>query len=632
MKMKMGLMLLILAGCQTTHPDSNTSTARKSGVTFEEFMKVVTPRSELFPLSGGKESLLLVALPSDEYVKLYRLDHQTQQFKLEFDAGRAISGLVRDDKLKHVYLLVDNDGDENTGIYGYDLKTHELTEIFVKEGFESSIVDFGNQGETLYIRSNFEKKDVYSIYQFDLKDLKPRRLTDGKQSWDGALVSPDGKLLALQQAKGNSESTVTILNLKSKKSMTLLGKADTNYDLSFFYPQTGELYINANEGRDRFGCAKISPSGKGQLTWIKVEDQKDLKCFRDLSGGVTYLYESHDGQRRVKLFEGIFDKEIPLALPDHTNVFDISTLPGEESIFFRMSKSDAPSEFYRIGRKPENGVQPQKISHLNQSSLAEKDFGQSSDIRYKSFDGMEIHGILYAKDLWSKDLHQHPVIIWPHGGPDSYESHTFNPIFQFWIQQGFVVFAPNFRGSTGYGKKFETLNDHDWGGGHIKDVIWGKREVEKLPYVDPKRMFIVGASFGGYSTLSAITSFPNEFKGAVAIMAIANLFTFLNSIPPDPAWQLEFHKEVGDPVEDSEFLKERSPFFHAEAIRTPLKIYQAENDVRTVQGEMDSYVEKLRELGIKVDYEILTNEGHGITRKETWQKVLQGTTDFLNGL
>src|SRR5690606_5387765 len=138
-----------------------------------------------------------------------------------------------------------------------------------------------------------------------------------------------------------------------------------------------------------------------------------------------------------------------------------------------------------------------------------------------------------------------------------------------------------------------TLNDKDWGGGHIKDLIWAKRAMEKLDFIDKDRIYIVGARFGGFSTLSTITQNPKEFEGAVAIVALANLFTFMKSIPEDPAWQAEFLTEVGDPVKDKKLYEERSPYFHAEKIAIPLKIYQAENDVRTVKAEMDQFVAKL---------------------------------------
>ena len=222
------------------------------------------------------------------------------------------------------------------------------------------------------------------------------------------------------------------------------------------------------------------------------------------------------------------------------------------------------------------------------------------------------------------------MVIWPHGGPDSFEMHQYNRLFQFLALNGYIVLAPNFRGSTGYGKKFETLNDKDWGGGHIKDLIWAKKELVKRPYADPERFFIFGGSFGGFSTLSAITQYSSEFKAAVAFIAIGNLFTFMKSIPPDPGWQSEFLTEVGDPVKDEKLLKERSPFFHVEGIKLPLKIFQAENDIRTVKAEMDGFVAKLLQNNIPVEYTVLKDVGHSLDRKEARLELFEGAVLFFN--
>lgn len=628
MILRLGFLLLLTIGCQST--PKTKATKPVSSVGFSEFMKVITPRGDILPLPGGQESLLLANLPDDPYVKLYRLNHKDHQFKQDLDAGQSISSLRRDPKLKRIYVMLDDDGDENTGIYHYDTASHELTDVFVKEGFRSSIEDFSADGETLYILSNYENKAIYSLYKLDAKSLKSSRLSDGQRSWDRAVVSPDGKTIALQAHRDNGTSEIVLLDAKSKKVSPLLARPNTVYQPAFFHPKKKELYVNSDEGRDRSGCAKISLMGKGALEWVRVQDGRDVNCGYDGASLLSYVEESDAGRTHLFLYEGIFEREITFARPEGANISGVMAMPGDEEIYFKMSRSNAPAEFYTIKRKGGADASPQRISKLNQSRLTEKDFGVSMDFRFASFDGTEIHGLIFAKPEWTASNVKRPLIIWPHGGPDYLVRHEYMSTFQYWVQQGYVIFAPNFRGSIGYGKKFEAMNDRDWGGGHIKDVVWGKREVAKLPYIDGDNVFIVGRSFGGYSTLSAITSYPDEFKGAVAMVAIANLFTFLKSIPPDPSWQEEFLKEVGDPVEDSELLMERSPYFHANKVKTPLLIYQAEKDVRTVVGEMDAYVEKLRESNIPVKYEVLKNEGHFISRRENLDKVMQGTIDFLN--
>ena len=160
-------------------------------------------------------------------------------------------------------------------------------------------------------------------------------------------------------------------------------------------------------------------------------------------------------------------------------------------------------------------------------------------------------------------------------------------------------------------------------------MVAGKEAIKNLPYIDEQNMFIFGGSFGGYSTLAAVTFQPKEFKAAVGFIAIGNLFTFMKSIPPDEAWQAEFTREIGDPKKDKALYRERSPFFHVNKIQTPLQIYQAENDVRTVKSEMDEFVAEMKKQGKPVQYTVLKDVGHGLATPESRKQVLEGTVKFF---
>ncbi len=619
------LSISTMLSCQST---SKKSADVSQEISFAEFKKVLTPRGSIIPLPGGKESLILMVLPGDQYTKVYTLDHANKEFTLLFDAGRNISALLRDRAQQHYYILLDNNGDENYQIHKFDPEAKTITKIFGKDGHKATILDFSRDGEHIFIRSNHQKKNIYRVYDFSLKAAKATALTDGKLSFDDGVADQNGKYLVLSQALGNNEQTIYLLDIKSRALKKILAKAATRYEPSFFDSESEFLYLNSDEASDRMGCAKIALSNPTKLIWIKTDANKDLECHYKEKSDVTAVVATFDGRIQIDILTGVFGEPISVPFPERAIVSQLSVIPGTTRAVARILTSDSPGNYYEFDISPGADTQLTQISELNRSSI--KDFAKSMDLYYDSYDGMKIHGIVYAKGDWVDKAVKRPAIVWPHGGPDGQELHIFHPFFQYWVQKGFVVFAPNFRGSTGYGKKFETLNDGDWGGGHIKDVVYGKRALANLPYVDEKNIFIVGASFGGFSTLSAITQYPKEFKGAVAMVAIANLFTFMKSIPPDPAWQGEFITEIGDPVKDKEFYKERSPFFSAAKIAIPLKIYQAENDVRTVKAEMDTFVAELKQHQVPVDYEILEKEGHSISRSENWEKVLQGTVDFLS--
>lgn len=628
------LLSLTLLACQSTNQGQRegSKVSAKASLSYEEFQKVLAPRDRFMPLPGGKESLVLMAMPGDPFAKIYSLDHATQKFTLKHSVGRPIASFTRDYTLKNYYVLVDNNGDENYIIGKYDPAKATSAPFFGKPGFKATIADFSSDGETIYAVSNHENKSIYSVYAIDRESGLAKRVTDGKTNFDSAVLSPDGNWLALNQFLGNNESHLWLMEVSTGKITKALARKATNYNASFFSPDSRTLYVISNHLRDRTACGKISVSQPKRLTWAHVKPDRDIKCYQQRSGDITFLLEFFQGQVITRPFTGVFEKELAIPAPERSLVSNFVRLPDESTAYVRIVQANNPGDYYRFDISKGKAAPLERLAKMNISKIPDSEFAKSYDLNYKSFDGFQIHGIVYAKEEWTKGDKKYPVILWPHGGPDSQELHSYHPFFQYWALNDFVVFAPNFRGSTGYGKKFETLNDRDWGGGHIKDLIAGKKALEKLPYVDSSRIFIVGASFGGYSTLSAITQYPTEFKGAVAIVALANLFTFYKSIPPDPAWQNEFLTELGDPVKDEKLYRARSPYFFAEKIQIPLKIFQAENDIRTVKAEMDQFVERLNKHKIPVEYVVLENEGHGFARTETWQTVLQGTVEFLKSI
>jgi dipeptidyl aminopeptidase/acylaminoacyl peptidase len=599
---------------------------------FAEFQKLIAARSQLLPIKGREESLVLAVLPQDPYAKVYRVTHSDQKFNLVHDAGRNISGIFSNFAQDRFFALLDNNGDENYQIYEIDPTQGNPKKIFGHDGARATPIGFSRDDKRLYLRSNHISKKIFSIFLLDMATANASLITDGKKSFDSALISPSEKHIYLVQAVGNNETHVFRLNRKSRKATQIFKEKGTVFSPEFFNENEKYLYVNTDWERDRTYCGRILTETASLVEPMRRADDRDIECSYDDRAKVSYTLESFDGQTKLRFFKGIFDQEIKTPIPDKTLVSAISRVDGTSKVIVKLSRADSPGDFFMIDLEQGEKSQMSQLTRLNQSNIKDSDFAQSFDLKYKSFDNMPIHGIIFAKKEWTEGQKKFPVIVWPHGGPDSHVEHTYSSIFQYWALNGYVVFAPNFRGSTGYGKRFERLNDRDWGGGHIKDLIAGKNELLKLPYVDPARVFMVGASFGGYSTLSTITQYPKEFTGAVAIVALANLFTFIKSIPPDPAWQSEFRNEVGDPIKDKKRFEKQSPYFYAQNIKIPLKIYQAENDVRTVKAEMDELVKKMRDLKIPVEYEVLANEGHGLSRSESRERVFEGTMKFLNSL
>ena len=209
-----------------------------------------------------------------------------------------------------------------------------------------------------------------------------------------------------------------------------------------------------------------------------------------------------------------------------------------------------------------------------------------------------------------------PVVINPHGGPWARDDWGYNNEAQLFANRGYAVLQMNFRGSTGYGKEFWLKSQKQWGKTMQDDITDGVQWLIKEGIADPKRVAIYGGSYGGYATLAGVTFTPDLYACAVDYVGVANMFTFMKTIPPywEP-YKAMFHEMVGDPVKDSLLLAAASPVLHAGNIKTPLFVAQGANDPRVNKAESDQMVEALKKRGIAVEYMVKNDEGHGFANE-----------------
>jgi len=250
-------------------------------------------------------------------------------------------------------------------------------------------------------------------------------------------------------------------------------------------------------------------------------------------------------------------------------------------------------------------------------------------IVYTARDGLPINGYLTLPP--GKEAKNLPVIVNPHGGPWYRDSWGFNPEVQFLASRGYAVLQMNFRGSTGYGRKFWEASFKEWGGKMQDDISDGVQWLVKEGIADPKRVCIYGASYGGYATLAALAYTPDLYACGVDYVGVSNLFTFLNTIPPYWKPYLEMmHEMVGHPEKDKALLTRASPALNADKIRAPLLIAQGARDPRVNKDESDQMVAALKARGVEVPYIVKDNEGHGFHNEENQFAFYEQMEKFLD--
>jgi dipeptidyl aminopeptidase/acylaminoacyl peptidase len=222
---------------------------------------------------------------------------------------------------------------------------------------------------------------------------------------------------------------------------------------------------------------------------------------------------------------------------------------------------------------------------------------------------------------------QNAAIVYVHGGPTSQTVNSFNRFIQHIVNQGYIVIAPNYRGSTGYGKDFQHANLFDMGGGDLQDVLAATDFLKATGYPDPKKLAVMGGSYGGYMTMMAVTKAPELWAAGVPIVPFVNWFTEMQN--EDPVLQQSDRATMGDPEKNPDLFRDRSPIFFVDRIKAPLLLLAGGHDPRCPKEETIQVVDAIKKRGGVADYKIYENEGHGFAKVENQIDAYQRVTNFL---
>ena len=460
-------------------------------------------------------------------------------------------------------------------------------------------------GERTLVRKNTER---ITNWIFDLKD-QLRMATRAADNGDTEVMRVDESGFTKVYSCNVFESCGPVRYHKDGKRVyfeTNKGNIDlTRFVL--FDPATGKEELVESDPLNRvdFGGANFSEV-TDDLIVTSYDDERTRLYWKDKAYEADYkLLQKKFPGKEIGLGSGTKDERLFLI------VVNSDTDPGERYLFDRNTKKLTLQ--YRIREK------------LNRADLA-----PMTPVRYKSSDGLEIPAYLtLPKGVPAKNL---PAIIVPHGGPWARDSWGYNGFAQFLANRGYAVLLPNFRGSTGYGKKFIDAGNKEWGQKMQDDVTWGVKYLVSEGIADPKRVGILGGSYGGYATLAGVTFTPDLYAAGVDIVGPSNLNTLLESIPP--YWEQIrklFYARMGDPgtPEGKAQLERQSPLNHAAKIKTPLLVIQGANDPRVNKREADQIVIALRDRNYPVEYIVAPDEGHGFVRPVNNMAVFASTERFL---
>lgn len=520
-------------------------------------------------------------------------------------------------ELNHLYVI-ESDGGEKDLTPGDKLK--------------AMFIDFSPDGSAFYVATNERDEKFFDLYRYDAKTYQRSRLYENKDGYDIGAISPDERWLALAKTRTRDDNNLYLFDRQTRTLIDLTPHEGTAmYSAETFSPDSTSLLYLSDEGSEfkrlrRYALADHKHEDVQSASW-------DI-AYASYSRNGKYLIVATnvDGSTQVAISETATGK--PLALPGLPagEIRGVSIARTENRMAFYVNGDRQPSELYTLSfGEPE-------VKRLTTSLSAKIDAAElvdSSVVRFKSFDGMEIPNILW-KPKQASASNRLPALVFVHGGPGGQTTRGYNTIAQFLANNGYTVLGINNRGSSGYGKTFFAADDQKHGHEPLQDCIEAKKYLQSLDYVDADRIGIMGGSYGGYMVLAALAFQPEEFKVGVDIFGVSNWLRTLESIPP--YWESmreALYLEIGNPVTQRDMLIAISPVFHADKITKPLMVLQGENDPRVIKAESDDIVAAVRKNNVPVEYVVFGDEGHGFSKKknqiEGYGKILVFLDTWLKG-
>lgn len=581
-------------------------------ISLEDFFK--NPEKTSFELSPDGEYLAFLSPWKNRLNIMVQKIGESETTRVTSAEERDIAGYFWANSNRLVFLQ-DQGGDENFRLYAVDRDGKNLKELTPFEKVRVRIIDDLEDNENeMIIGMNHRNKEIFDAYRLNINTGELAMIAENPGNISGWLTDNEGKLRAAVTTDGVNTS---ILYRKTEKDAfkTIL---TTNFKETisplFFTFDNQFVYAVSNIGRDKDSVVIFDiENGKIKETVYENNDVDVSNLLRSkkrkVITGVSFFREKR---------EYVFFDEIRKNLQETLE----KKLPGYEVALAGLNKAEDKALIRTYSDKSRGAyyfydLNQDKLVKLSEISpwLDENQLSDMKPVEYRSRDGLVIKGYLtLPKGMKSENL---PVVINPHGGPWARDYWGFDPEVQFLANRGYAVLQMNFRGSTGYGRKFWELGFKQWGKTMQDDITDGVNWLIAQKIADPKRIAIYGGSYGGYAVLAGLAFTPDLYACGVDYVGVSNIFTLLETLPP--YWELGrkmMYEMIGDPEKDKELLKAVSPVFHVDKMKAPLFVAQGANDPRVKKSESDQIVEALKKRGIDVPYMVKDNEGHGFHNEE----------------
>ena len=539
-------------------------------------------------------------------------------------------------------------GDENTQFYWMKPDGSGVRALTDEPRVRHNFAEVSDDGKSIYYASNKRNPTFFDVYRMDVGSGKEELLYKFDGNINIAAVNSNGSkfIVSRDSDELSLDNSLYLVDARTKKE-TLLTPHQGASEFGNVHFVADGIIFSQNNDREFISLSQLRKKNAAVDDWSDsnrevsvLDDSKwDVSdiAMNDFGSTIAYVlnregfselylrkYET-DGKPLIT----VVDKSSQMVkLPVQGIIGGLTFSKDESKLAFSFSSATQNSDVWVYDFKNKSLSQ---VTHSNRAGIDPKFFITPRLIKFKTFDGREIPAWYYKEqlgDFLPSTQPRVPVIVSVHGGPEGQERPGFNALYQYYLSRGYAILATNVRGSTGYGKTYTHLDDVKNREDSVKDLAYAVEWLKTKGGADPKRIAVMGGSYGGYMTLAAITLYPDLWAAAVDTVGISNWETFLKNTSGYRRRQREV--EYGRLDRDIDFLRSISPIAKIDRIKCPLFVIAGRNDPRVPWTEGQQMVDALRKRGAVVEWKVYDDEGHGVSKLKNRLDLYPRVADFLD--
>ncbi len=623
-KLLVAIILVLAVSCGKSSSEKTTMPPKEiTEYSIEQFYKNERVTGGSF---SNDESRLIISSNETGIFNVFEINIASgEKTQRTFSDKESFFGIDEVPNSNNILYSADKGGNENSHIYLLD-SAGTSTDLTPGDEVKTGFNGWSEDKKHMLYMSNKRDPRYFDMYKMDLSNWESKMIYQNDEGLNIGNVSHNEKIYSISKSITTSENKLFLLFNETGDKIEISTDVGT-YNASGFSKDDAFFFYTTDVGKEFTYLVKYEIA-TGE-TEVIFQDSWDV-MYSYLSENETYrvIGVNEDGKNTLIILDNKTNEKVdfPEIVDGDIKGVNISESEKQMRLVVGSSKSSNDIYMYNFETKTLNRLTNTMSSELDADMLV-----SAQVVRYKSFDGLEIPAIYY-KPLTASADNKTPALVWVHGGPGGQSRVGYFGLIQYLVNHGYAILAVNNRGSSGYGKTFNKMDDLNHGDKDLKDCIWGKKWLQEQEYIDADKIGIIGGSYGGYMTMAAMAFTPDEFKVGVNIFGVTNWLRTLKSIPPHwESFREALYKELGDPTTaDSTRLYEISPLFHAENIKSPVMVLQGANDPRVLQVESDEIVAAIKKNNVPVEYVLFSDEGHGFRKKENEIKGYGQILTFLD--